>query len=137
MISNPNKQWLGLEYFCQENDQMWIMSDTEMQQLAARELQYMGFIKTKADIDDISIIRVKKAYPAYFGTYKDFDTIKNYLNNFANLYPIGRNGMHRYNNMDHSMLTAMLAVELMTTQNNNKEILWSVNSEEEYHEQAK
>lgn len=137
MVADQNKQWLGLEYFCQENDELWLMSDTNLKNLATRELTYMNFINNPDDIESVTVIKVKKAYPAYFGTYSQFDTVKDYLSSFDNLYPIGRNGMHRYNNMDHSMLTAMLAVELIKNNQLDKSILWTVNSEEEYHEQSK
>lgn len=134
MVADQSKQWLGLEYFCKENDAMWLMSDEKIQELAAKELKYMGFIKTITDIEDITVIRVKKAYPAYFGTYNKFQIVRDYLNSFENLYPIGRNGMHRYNNMDHSMLTAMLAAELIKNKTADKSVLWDVNSEDDYHE---
>jgi UDP-galactopyranose mutase len=78
---------------------------------------------------------VKKAYPAYFGTYDRFDAVREYLDGFANLYCIGRNGQHRYNNMDHSMMTAMEAVTLFKTGIRDKSAVWNVNTEEEYHEQ--
>ncbi len=129
-----NKVWIGLEYFCSEGDEMWNSSDKDFIDFAIDELVKIDIIEDKKDVLDATRIKVKKAYPAYFGTYKEFNKVKTYLDTIENLYCVGRNGQHRYNNMDHSMVTAMVASELIITGNNNKEALWSVNTEKSYHE---
>lgn len=137
MLKDPeNTVWIGLEYFCNEGDSYWNMSDDEFIDFAASELEKIGIIK-KSDILDSVRLRVKKAYPAYFGTYKDFHKVREYLDTIENLYCIGRNGMHRYNNMDHSMLTAMEAVNCIKNGNTDKSAIWDVNTEQEYHEETK
>lgn len=134
MVDKPEDTvWIGLEYFCNEGDKLWGMKDTEFIQHAIGELDKIGVID-KADVLDSTIIRVKKAYPAYFGSYRSFDRVKEYLNTIDNLYCIGRNGQHRYNNMDHSMLTAIEAVNCHLNNKADKELIWNVNTEEEYHE---
>ena len=135
MAKDPeNTVWVGLEYFCSEGDTLWNMSDGEFIDFACDELQKIGIID-KEDILDATRIKVKKAYPAYFGTYKDFGKVREYLDKIENLYCIGRNGMHRYNNMDHSMLTAMEAVDCIKNGNTDKSRIWNVNTEQEYHEE--
>ena len=129
-----NTVWIGLEYFCSEGDPLWNMPPETFIAFAIDELVKIDIIE-REDVLDATHIRVKKAYPAYFGTYQSFDRVRNYLDGFENLYCIGRNGQHRYNNMDHSMLTAMEAVKLAKSGERNRETLWSVNTEEEYHEQ--
>lgn len=133
MVKDPNKTWIGLEYFCNEGDALWNTPDAELIELGKKEMQQIGVLKT-ADVVDGTILREKKTYPAYFGTYDRFPVLRDYLMSFANLYPLGRNGMHRYNNQDHSMLTAMVAVDLISAGNMNKEPIWAVNTEQEYHE---
>lgn len=128
-----NTVWIGLEYFCSEGDSLWTMPPDEFIRFAVDELAKIDIIK-KEDVLDATHIRVKKAYPAYFGTYSEFDTVRDFLDSFKNLYCIGRNGQHRYNNMDHSMLTAMEAVGLYKTGSPDKSAVWNVNTEEEYHE---
>ena len=127
-----NTVWIGLEYFCSEGDSMWTMDNSKFIEMASNELEEIGIIK-KDDILDSTLIRVKKAYPAYFGTYKDFDKVKNYLDTIPNLYCVGRNGQHRYNNMDHSILTGIEAAKAFIS-GTGKEQVWSVNTENEYHE---
>lgn len=135
MAKDPeNTVWVGLEYFCNEGDTLWNMSDGEFIDFACDELQKIGIID-KEDILDATRIKVKKAYPAYFGAYKDFGKVREYLDKIENLYCIGRNGMHRYNNMDHSMLTAMEAVDCIKNGNTDKSQIWNVNTEQEYHEE--
>ncbi len=129
-----NKVWIGLEYFCTEGDDMWNSSDEEFIKFAINELKQIDIIEDKKDVLDSTRIKVKKAYPAYFGTYQEFDKVKTYLDTIENLYCVGRNGQHRYNNMDHSMVTAMVASELIKTNNKDKSSLWSVNTEKSYHE---
>jgi protoporphyrinogen oxidase len=134
MLKNPEDTvWIGLEYFCNENDEYWNMSDEEFKKFAIKELAHMGIID-ECDVLDSHREKVKKAYPAYFGTYKDIDRVIKYLNTYENLYCIGRNGQHRYNNMDHSMLTAIECVKNIVNKNKNKMNIWNVNTEKEYHE---
>lgn len=135
LVQDPNKVWLGLEYFCQEGDDLWTASDIDMIQFAVNELAEIGIIN-KSSIRDGVVIRVPKAYPAYFGSYSDFSLVRNFTDAISNLFLIGRNGMHRYNNMDHSMLTAMAAVENVIAETTDKRNIWHVNTEESHHEQA-
>lgn len=125
--------WIGLEYFCNEGDEIWSMDDKTFVDFASKELASINIID-KNDIIDGCSVKVKKAYPAYFGTYKDFGKVKNYINNFKNLFLIGRNGQHKYNNMDHSMITAMTAVDNIINGINDKNNIWEVNTETVYHE---
>jgi protoporphyrinogen oxidase len=134
MVKDPNTYWIGLEYFCFENDDLWSMSEEEMKEFALKELIEMNFAKSEDYLDSV-VIKMPKTYPAYFGVYDEFDKVKEYLINFKNLYPIGRNGMHKYNNQDHSMLTAMAAVEHICGHSTNKEDIWNINTEQEYHEE--
>jgi protoporphyrinogen oxidase len=135
MVSDPlHKVWIGLEYFCSEGDKMWIASDKDFIDYAVDELVSMGIIGSKKDVLDSVRIKVKKAYPAYFGTYDEFPKIREYLDTIPNLYCIGRNGQHRYNNMDHSMMTAMVAVDDYLKGTADKTNLWNVNTEKSYHE---
>ena len=129
-----NTIWIGLEYTCQENDEYWNMSDEEFIDFSSKELIKMGIIE-KNSILDAHREKVKKAYPSYFDTYKDMDKLIEYLNKFDNLYCVGRNGQHRYNNMDHSMVTAFEAVKNIISGIKNKENIWKVNTEKEYHEE--
>ncbi len=134
MIKDPNTTWIGMEYFCNKTDAFWAESDEDIQQFAIRELQQMDLARPE-DILDSTVKRMEKTYPAYFGTYNEFDTIKEFTDNFANLFLIGRNGMHKYNNADHSMLTAMVAVDNITAGVTAKANLWAINTEQEYHEE--
>jgi len=134
LVKDESKVWIGLEYFCNEGDDMWNMSDEDFKKFAVDELETIDIIDSEEVIDSV-VIRVQKTYPAYFGTYKRFDTIKNFTDTFENLFLIGRNGMHRYNNMDHSMLTAMKAVENIKNGVKTKENIWNINAEGEYHEE--
>ena len=137
MLENPeNTVWVGLEYFCNENDEYWNMSDEEFINFAIDELEKMEII-SKKDVLDAHRERVKKAYPAYFDTYSNMDELIKYLNKFENLYCVGRNGQHKYNNMDHSMLTAIEAVNNIKNGIVNKDNIWNVNTEKEYHEDKK
>ena len=136
MVANPDHVWIGLEYMCSEEDKIWRMSDEDFIDLAVQELVTIGMIN-RADIVDSCRIHIEKAYPAYFGSYEHFDSVREFLDRIENLYCVGRNGQHRYNNQDHSMLTAMEAVRCITTADNSKEAIWSVNSEQEYHEVKK
>ena len=136
LLPDSDKVWLGLEYFCQEGDDLWQKSDQEMLRFAASELSTIGMID-EADVLDGTVIRVPKTYPAYFGAYSEFGRIREYVDRIPNLFLIGRNGMHRYNNQDHSMLTAKLAVECILTGSSDKSEIWSVNVDDEYHEEKK
>lgn len=134
MVKDPeNNVFIGLEYFCNEGDEYWNMTDEEFIDFAVNELVKIDVIN-KEDVKDSVRLKVKKAYPAYFGSYKDFPKVKDFLNSVGNLYCIGRNGMHRYNNMDHSMLTATEAVKSIKN-GTSKEAIWEVNTEKEYHEE--
>ena len=128
-----NTAWIGLEYFCNENDSFWNMTDTEAKKLAISELVSMNVIDEE-DVLDFHREKLKKAYPAYFDSYKDIDKVISYLNKYNNLYCIGRNGQHRYNNMDHSMITAFEAVNNIENNIKDKTNIWNVNTENEYHE---
>ncbi len=128
-----NTVWIGLEYFCQDGDEMWKEDDKAFIAFAEAEAVKIGLIEAGSVLDSIRI-NVEKAYPAYFGTYENFDIVKDYLSGFANLFCIGRNGQHRYNNMDHSMLTAIEAVDIAAAGKTDKTRLWQVNAEAEYHE---
>ena len=135
MVKSPTtKIWLGLEYFCNEGDEFWNMSDRECIKFAINELIKMDIISDTAIID-AHVEKVKKAYPAYFDTYKDIDKLITYLNKFDNLYCVGRNGQHRYNNMDHSMVTSFETVNNILNNVKDKSNIWNVNTEKEYHEE--
>jgi protoporphyrinogen oxidase len=135
MVNDPeNTVWIGLEYFCKEGDEFWALSDDDAIEFAVSELEKMGII-SKSDVKDATRQRIKKAYPAYFDTYSEFDKVISYLNKIDNLFCIGRNGQHRYNNMDHSMLTAIYAANSIKSGSFDKSDIWNVNTEKEYHEQ--
>lgn len=136
LVKDPeHKVWIGLEYFCLEGDDFWNMSDEECITYATDELIKMGVISKDAKITSSHRERVKKAYPAYFDTYDDIDKLISWLNQYPNLYCIGRNGQHRYNNMDHSMVTAFEAVNNINNNITSKDNIWSVNTEQSYHEE--
>jgi protoporphyrinogen oxidase len=133
MVADPSKVWIGLEYFCDEHDDLWVKADRELITLATSELAKIGIIEPTA-VRDGTVIKMPKAYPAYFGTYEEFGELQSWIDGFENLFLIGRNGMHRYNNMDHSMLTAMVAVDNIIEGRTDKSNIWAVNAEREYHE---
>ena len=126
--------WIGLEYFCNEGDAFWNLSNEEAIQLATEELVRIGVIDKDEVILDAHRECVKKAYPAYFDSYDRMDTLIDHLNTFANLYCVGRNGQHRYNNMDHSMATSFETVKNILNNVRDKSNIWNVNTEQEYHE---
>jgi protoporphyrinogen oxidase len=134
LVANPDTIWLGLEYFCREGDDLWSMDSGEFIDFAAAELEKIGLID-REDVIDGTLVRVPKAYPAYFGAYAEFDALRDYLDRFSNLYPVGRNGMHRYNNQDHSMLAANSAVSSILNGGNGKQEIWRINAEDDYHEE--
>jgi protoporphyrinogen oxidase len=134
LVKDKNNTWLGLEYFCNEGDKLWEMSKTAFTQFAIDELASINIIN-KNDVLDSTVIKMPKTYPAYFGSYHQFNKIKTYTNSIENLFLIGRNGMHKYNNQDHSMLTAMKAVENIINDVKSKENIWAINTEDDYHEE--
>lgn len=133
LLSDPQKIWIGMEYFCNKGDELWEKTDEAMKAFAVKELASIGIINPE-NVEDGCVIRMEKAYPAYFGSYNRFNEVREFIDLIPNLYPVGRNGMHRYNNMDHSMLSAMTAAELIRSGSKDKTNLWNVNSEQEYHE---
>jgi protoporphyrinogen oxidase len=134
MVPDEGKSCVGLEYFCFEGDDLWSASDDELIELGKREMEQLGLLKA-ADVEDGSVVRMKKAYPSYDSKYQEMLTvIRTFLDGIRNIQLVGRNGMHRYNNQDHSMLTAMLAVENIGGAHHD---LWKVNDEQEYHEEQK
>ncbi len=133
MVKDRDTVWIGLEYFCNQGDALWNKSDSEFIEFAIGELVKIGIID-KAEVLDATLIRMPKTYPAYFGSYDQFHLIREFTDKVDNLFLIGRNGMHKYNNADHSMLTAMTAVENIIKGRTNKDNIWQVNTEEEYHE---
>lgn len=125
--------WIGLEYFCSEGDEMWNMEREAFIRMAVDELVRIGVVE-RADVLDAVQVKIKKAYPAYYGSYYRFGRVREFLDGIGNLYCIGRNGQHKYNNMDHSMLSAMVAVENISRGVEDKSAVWSVNTEKAYHE---
>jgi protoporphyrinogen oxidase len=136
LVADPTKVWIGLEYFCYDTDDLWKMPDDELKKFAIAEVAKIGILSA-ADVSDAHVVRVPKTYPAYFGTYSRFDEVKDFVNRIENLFLVGRNGMHKYNNQDHSMLTAMHAVDGIVAGNTDKAALWEINTEQEYHEEKK
>jgi len=134
LVKDPSKVWIGVEYFCYESDKLWKLPEEQMARLAIRELERIGIIDAR-EVVDWHIERVPKAYPAYFGAYERFGEVQEFLDGFENLFLVGRNGMHKYNNQDHSMLTAMVAVDNIIAGRTEKSNIWAVNTEMEYHEE--
>ena len=133
MVPDPAKTCLGLEYFCFENDGLWSMSDAELVELGKRELAALKLARTE-DMEDGTVVRMAKAYPVYDSTYRTaLEKVREFLGRLPNLQLIGRNGMHKYNNQDHSMLTAMLAAKNIL---GGQHDLWQVNVDQEYHEET-
>ena len=133
VADRANTVWVGMEYFVNEDDALWGMTDKNLIELGRRELEQIGMLRPE-DYLDGCVLRVPKAYPAYFGSYPQLPIVRRYLDTIPNLFLIGRNGMHRYNNQDHSMLTAMLAVDNIISGQLDKANLWNVNLETDYHE---
>ena len=134
MEDPENTVWIGLEYFCKEGDDFWNLSPSRCATFAVKELIRMGVLKNREDVLDFHKEQVKKAYPAYYGTYGQMDELTGWLDQVENLYCVGRNGQHRYNNMDHSMATAFEAVDNILSGKTSRENIWKVNTEAEYHE---
>jgi protoporphyrinogen oxidase len=133
LVPDDDFLWLGLEYFCYKNDSLWDLTNQEMISLCETELLKLNLIEVNS-IEDFHVVRQEKSYPAYFGSYKDFDEIRTFTDKFSNLFLIGRNGMHRYNNQDHSMLTAIEACKQIKEGVFDKDKIWNINTEQEYHE---
>ncbi|MBX9668516.1 MAG: NAD(P)/FAD-dependent oxidoreductase [Candidatus Obscuribacterales bacterium] len=134
MVADPNNVWLGMEYFCNETDDIWTWPDDKLIELGGDELQKIGIVD-KVDVMDGTVVRMPKTYPGYFGTYDRFDELRAFVDKIENLFLVGRNGMHKYNNQDHSMLASMTAVDNIVAGITTKENVWDVNTEMEYHEE--
>ena len=134
MVADPSKTWVGLEYFCDEGDELWSRPDEELVELAGEELERIAIARRSAVRDGV-VLRMPKTYPAYFGSYDRFPELRAWFDGIENLFLVGRNGMHRYNNQDHSILTAMVAVDNIAAGRVDKANLWEVNTEEDYHEE--
>jgi protoporphyrinogen oxidase len=134
LVSDPTKVWIGLEYFCYDTDELWKMDDASMTQFAILEMEKIGLLEC-SEVMDSHVVRVPKTYPAYFGTYERFSELRSWTDTFENLFLVGRNGMHKYNNQDHSMLTAMTVVDGLCEGYVNKAALWEINTEQDYHEE--
>ena len=137
MVAAKGTIWMGLEFFCKDTDALWAMSDDALKQLAQKEMQQIGLVNVAQSLDAV-VIKVPKAYPGYFGdAYKNFDVLRDQLDGIDNLFLIGRNGMHRYNNQDHSMLTAKEAADQIVSGNVDKNRIWAINVGDDYHEEVR
>ena len=137
MVAAEGTIWMGLEFFCKDTDALWAMSDDALKQLAQKEMQQIGLVNVAQSLDAV-VIKVPKAYPGYFGdAYKNFDVLRDQLDGIDNLFLIGRNGMHRYNNQDHSMLTAKEAADQIVSGNVDKNRIWAINVGDDYHEEVR
>lgn len=136
LVKDPDTVWLGMEYFCHDTEDFWSWSDAKIIEFAKNELKDINFIEGGTELLEACVIRVPKAYPAYFGAYLQFDVVREYLDSIDGLYVVGRNGMHRYNNQDHSMLTAKFAAESIVEGRDLRAQIWAVNIDDEYHEEA-
>jgi protoporphyrinogen oxidase len=135
LVADADTVWVGVEYFCAEGDDLWTSRDGALRALAAGELAEMG-LADPGDVLDSVVVRMPKAYPAYTGTYDRFEAVRQWLDGVENLAVVGRNGMHRYNNQDHSMLTAMEVADQAVEGRRDPAAVWAVNTEQEYHEEA-
>jgi protoporphyrinogen oxidase len=133
MVADPTRTWVGLEYFCARGDALWSLEDDAMIAFAQRELESLGAIRPGEARNGV-VLRVPRTYPAYFGTFAELGTVRTWLEQLSNLWLVGRNGMHRYNNQDHSMLTAMTAVDDIVAGTVGRDNVWAINTEDEYHE---
>ncbi len=136
VADRKNTMWIGLEYFVNEGGDLWVMEDKDLIALGISEMEKIGMIQA-SDVLDGCVLRMPKAYPAYIGSYTQLPVVREFVEGIANLFLIGRNGMHRYNNQDHSMLTAMLAVDNILSGRTDKDNLWDVNLDMVYHEEKK
>jgi protoporphyrinogen oxidase len=135
LVRDPGTVWIGMEYFCSEGDELWEMPDDELKRLGLQEMRHLKLAEPQEHLDSV-VIRMPKAYPGYFGTYGSFDELRKYLDAIPNLFLVGRNGMHRYNNQDHSMLSAKRAADAILSGSRDKSGIWNVNIDDEYHEEA-
>jgi protoporphyrinogen oxidase len=135
LVADPGHIWLGLEYFCNAGDDLWQLDDPAMMAFAADELERIGMIDRAAVLDG-TVLRVPKTYPGYFGAYAEFPRLRAWLDPIPNLFLVGRNGMHRYNNQDHSMLTAKCAVDAILSGSTDKQPIWDINVDDDYHEDS-
>jgi protoporphyrinogen oxidase len=135
LVKDPETVWIGMEYFCREGDEFWTLPDEQLQRLGVAEMRRLNLADTADHLDGV-VIRMPKAYPGYYGTYARFGELREYLDAFPNLFLVGRNGMHRYNNQDHSMLSAKKAVEAILAGSSDKSAIWGVNIDDEYHEET-
>jgi protoporphyrinogen oxidase len=135
LVRDPQTVWIGMEYFCREGDELWSMPDAALQELGIAEMRRLNLAEPADQLDGV-VIRMPKAYPGYYGTYERFAELRSYLDAIPNLFLVGRNGMHRYNNQDHSMLSAKKAVEAILAGSSDKSAIWGVNIDDEYHEEA-
>lgn len=136
MVADPGTVWVGLEFFARDDDALWALSDGDLKALAVREMQELN-LGSQSDVLDATVLRMPKAYPGYFGAaYERFDILRTWLDGVRNLYLVGRNGMHRYNNQDHSMLSAREAVRTLLAGSGNRDSIWAINVDDEYHEDA-
>ncbi|MHB1296656.1 MAG: NAD(P)/FAD-dependent oxidoreductase [Anaerolineae bacterium] len=133
LVHDPQTVWVGLEYFCSVGDDLWSMSDPAFARFAISEMVKLDLIDEN-DVLDSTVLRMPKAYPAYLGTYDQLDVVREYTDRISNLFLVGRNGMHRYNNQDHSMLSAMTAVDNIVAGITDKSNVWAINTESTYHE---
>jgi len=134
LVRDPATVWIGMEYFCREGDELWTLPDAEMLRLGVAEMRQLRLAAPEDQLDGV-VIRMPKAYPGYYGSYARFGELRAYLDGFANLFLAGRNGMHRYNNQDHSMLSAKKAVEAILAGSADKSAIWAVNVDDDYHEE--
>jgi protoporphyrinogen oxidase len=134
LVKDPATVWIGMEYFCREGDALWTMPDAAMQRLGVEEMERLKLARPEDHLDGV-VIRMPKAYPGYYGSYARFGELRQYLDGVPNLFLVGRNGMHRYNNQDHSMLSAKKAVEAILAGSSDKSAIWDVNIGDEYHEE--
>ena len=130
-----NTVWIGLEYFVNEGDEFWEMPEEKFSRFGVSEMVKLGLIDSPDVVLDTHMEKVKKAYPAYFDTYDEMDSLIDYLKTIENLYCVGRNGQHRYNNIDHSMMTSFETVKNILSGSKDKSNIWNVNAEQEYHEE--
>ena len=127
LVNDTNKVWIGFEYFGGDNDKIWTMPNNEFEQLAIKEASKIGIIEEK-DVIDVTSAKLEKAYPAYFGSYKNFDVLKNYTDSINNLYLIGRAGMHKYINIDHVVLSGIAVAENISQQMTDRENIWNIDT---------
>ncbi len=135
LVRDPDTVWIGMEYFCREGDALWALPDAQLQRLGVEEMQRLRLAVPEDHLDGI-VVRMPKAYPGYYGSYGRFGELRAYLDGIENLYLAGRNGMHRYNNQDHAMLSARKAVEAILAGSADKSEIWAVNIDDEYHEET-